>query len=160
MAGEAGVVTTTCGYDPASLESTAAFTGSGPGRSEAGGGGKVEVKGREGETHHHLPQRPTMAPSRLPLQNLESEAPRQTPGGTSSPAAPGWPQRGGLSFRDVDMRYRVDLPLVLKKLCFEIAPEETVGIVGRTGSGRYPRAPSSHPDGSPRLLCCRPSEMY
>ena len=43
------------------------------------------------------------------------------------------------------MRYRDDLPLVLKKLCFEIAPEETVGIVGRTGSGTYPRAPSPRP---------------
>uniref|UniRef100_A0A8C4Z0Z0 Uncharacterized protein n=1 Tax=Gadus morhua TaxID=8049 RepID=A0A8C4Z0Z0_GADMO len=70
------------------------------------------------------------------IKNLESEAPRQITGGTSSPAAPGWPQRGGLSFRDVDMRYRDDLPLVLKKLCFEIAPEETVGVVGRTGSGK------------------------
>ncbi|CAL8305027.1 unnamed protein product [Arctogadus glacialis] len=70
------------------------------------------------------------------IKNLESEAPRQITGGTSSPAAPGWPQRGSLSFRDVDMRYRDDLPLVLKKLCFEIAPEETVGIVGRTGSGK------------------------
>ncbi|CAL8263711.1 unnamed protein product [Lota lota] len=70
------------------------------------------------------------------IKNLESEAPRQMFGGPLSPAAPGWPQQGRLSFWDVDMRYRDDLPLVLKKLCFEIAPEETVGIVGRTGSGK------------------------
>ncbi|KAG7279332.1 hypothetical protein CRUP_019028 [Coryphaenoides rupestris] len=70
------------------------------------------------------------------MQNLESEAPRQSLAGPSSPAAPGWPQQGRLCFRDVEMRYRDNLPLVLKKLRFDIAPEETVGIVGRTGSGK------------------------
>ncbi|KAJ3587403.1 hypothetical protein NHX12_011001 [Muraenolepis orangiensis] len=70
------------------------------------------------------------------IKNLESEAPRQSVSGPSSPTAPGWPQHGRLSFQNVDMCYRDNLPLVLKKLCFDIAPEETVGIVGRTGSGK------------------------
>ncbi|CAL8356041.1 unnamed protein product [Merluccius merluccius] len=70
------------------------------------------------------------------IKNLESEAPRQSVGGSSAPTAPGWPQQGRLSFQHVEMRYRDDLPLVLKKVCFDIAPEETVGIVGRTGSGK------------------------
>lgn len=70
------------------------------------------------------------------MKNLESEAPRQSLAGPASPATPDWPQQGRLCFRDVEMRYRDNLPLVLKKLCFDIEPEETVGIVGRTGSGK------------------------
>uniref|UniRef100_M3ZDH2 ATP-binding cassette sub-family C member 5 n=1 Tax=Xiphophorus maculatus TaxID=8083 RepID=M3ZDH2_XIPMA len=50
--------------------------------------------------------------------------------------APSWPQQGKISFQDVDMRYRDHLPLVLKNLSFTVLPEETVGIVGRTGSGK------------------------
>uniref|UniRef100_A0A667XG66 ATP-binding cassette sub-family C member 5 n=1 Tax=Myripristis murdjan TaxID=586833 RepID=A0A667XG66_9TELE len=67
-------------------------------------------------------------------QTLESEAPRQSPG-VAAPAL-SWPQQGSITFQDVEMRYRDDLPLVLKKLSFTILPEETVGIVGRTGSGK------------------------
>uniref|UniRef100_A0A8B9JU16 ATP-binding cassette sub-family C member 5 n=1 Tax=Astyanax mexicanus TaxID=7994 RepID=A0A8B9JU16_ASTMX len=50
--------------------------------------------------------------------------------------APDWPQQGNISFQDVEMRYRPELPLVLKNLSFSILPDETVGIVGRTGSGK------------------------
>ncbi|XP_062332155.1 ATP-binding cassette sub-family C member 5 [Osmerus eperlanus] len=68
------------------------------------------------------------------IKNLESEAPRSIPG-PSSPA-PCWPHEGRILFQDVEMRYRDDQPLVLKKLSFNIMPEETIGIVGRTGSGK------------------------
>ncbi|KAM3866788.1 ATP-binding cassette sub-family C member 5 [Diretmus argenteus] len=68
------------------------------------------------------------------IKCLESEAPRQSPG--ASAPAPSWPQQGRIIFQDVEMRYRDDLPLVLKKLSFNILPEETIGIVGRTGSGK------------------------
>ncbi|XP_010895088.2 multidrug resistance-associated protein 5 isoform X2 [Esox lucius] len=68
------------------------------------------------------------------IKTLEGEAPRQITR-PSSPA-PCWPDKGQLSFQDVEMCYRDDLPLVLKKISFDILPEETVGIVGRTGSGK------------------------
>uniref|UniRef100_A0A3B4TJM7 ATP-binding cassette sub-family C member 5 n=1 Tax=Seriola dumerili TaxID=41447 RepID=A0A3B4TJM7_SERDU len=67
-------------------------------------------------------------------QCLESEAPRQSP--EAEAPAPSWPQQGKITFQNVEMRYRDDLPLVLKNLSFTILPEETIGIVGRTGSGK------------------------
>ncbi|KAL3044579.1 multidrug resistance-associated protein 5 [Trematomus bernacchii] len=68
------------------------------------------------------------------INSLESEAPRQSP--SADAPAPSWPQQGNITFQDVEMRYREDLPLVLKNLSFTIGPEETIGIVGRTGSGK------------------------
>uniref|UniRef100_A0A3B4Z514 Multidrug resistance-associated protein 5-like n=1 Tax=Stegastes partitus TaxID=144197 RepID=A0A3B4Z514_9TELE len=68
------------------------------------------------------------------IKSLESEAPRQSP--EAAAPAPSWPQQGKITFQDVKMRYRDDLPLVLKNLSFTILPEETIGIVGRTGSGK------------------------
>uniref|UniRef100_A0A673JB78 Multidrug resistance-associated protein 5-like n=1 Tax=Sinocyclocheilus rhinocerous TaxID=307959 RepID=A0A673JB78_9TELE len=68
------------------------------------------------------------------IKNLESEGPRQICG--SSAPASSWPEDGRITFQNVEMRYRDDLPLVLKNLSFSVLPEETVGIVGRTGSGK------------------------
>ncbi|XP_067374775.1 ATP-binding cassette sub-family C member 5 isoform X2 [Channa argus] len=68
------------------------------------------------------------------IKCLESEAPRKSP--EAAAPAPSWPQQGKITFQDVKMRYRDDLPLVLKNLSFTILPEETIGIVGRTGSGK------------------------
>uniref|UniRef100_A0A8C5GV90 Uncharacterized protein n=1 Tax=Gouania willdenowi TaxID=441366 RepID=A0A8C5GV90_GOUWI len=50
--------------------------------------------------------------------------------------APFWPHDGKITFQDVRMCYRTDLPLVLKGVSFTIIPGETIGIVGRTGSGK------------------------
>ncbi|XP_043558304.1 multidrug resistance-associated protein 5-like isoform X2 [Chiloscyllium plagiosum] len=47
-----------------------------------------------------------------------------------------WPQQGQITFANVEMRYRENLPLVLKKVSFTIKPQEKIGIVGRTGSGK------------------------
>ncbi|KAJ8014605.1 hypothetical protein DPEC_G00017370 [Dallia pectoralis] len=68
------------------------------------------------------------------IKTLESEEPQRI-NGPSSPA-PCWPEKGQLSFQEVEMCYRDNLPLVLKTISFDILPEETVGIVGRTGSGK------------------------
>ncbi len=48
----------------------------------------------------------------------------------------GWPSQGVIEYKDVRMRYRPELPVVLKKLSFEIPGANKVGVVGRTGSGK------------------------
>ncbi|KAI1884962.1 hypothetical protein AGOR_G00215300 [Albula goreensis] len=68
------------------------------------------------------------------IKTLETEAPRHISGPSSPDSC--WPQEGNICFKNVEMRYRDNLPLVLKKLSFSIQAEETVGIVGRTGSGK------------------------
>jgi len=64
-----------------------------------------------------------------------------TPEGDSHPVSDeqppaSWPAKGAISFRDVQLRYREGLPLVLQGASFEIHPGEKVGIVGRTGAGK------------------------
>ncbi|KAF3993697.1 hypothetical protein FT663_01110 [Candidozyma haemuli var. vulneris] len=49
---------------------------------------------------------------------------------------PEWPMTGYIQFKDVNLRYRENLPLVLKDLNFGIYPGEKVGICGRTGAGK------------------------
>lgn len=67
------------------------------------------------------------------IQSLSQEAPARV----QARAPPqDWPQEGKLDFRDVQMRYRNDLPLVLDRITFSIRPKEKIGIVGRTGSGK------------------------
>ncbi|MEQ2176674.1 Multidrug resistance-associated protein 5, partial [Goodea atripinnis] len=67
------------------------------------------------------------------IQSLSQEAPARVKG--RSPP-PDWPQQGKLVFRDVEMRYQENLPLVLNKISCSIRPKEKVGIIGRTGSGK------------------------
>lgn len=63
---------------------------------------------------------------------LEEEAPLHT----STQVPPTWPQTGQITFSNVAMRYRANLPLVLKNLSMNIAGGERIGIVGRTGAGK------------------------
>lgn len=66
------------------------------------------------------------------FQELPSEAPREIP---SSKPTEGWPSSGTLELRDVKLRYRSDLPLVLHGISASIRDGEKIGIVGRTGAG-------------------------
>uniref|UniRef100_A0A1I8B7Y0 ABC transmembrane type-1 domain-containing protein n=1 Tax=Meloidogyne hapla TaxID=6305 RepID=A0A1I8B7Y0_MELHA len=49
-----------------------------------------------------------------------------------------WPPSGAghLQFKDVCLRYRNELDLVLNNVNFDVRPGEKVGIVGRTGAGK------------------------
>ncbi|KAF9104630.1 hypothetical protein BGX29_001523 [Mortierella sp. GBA35] len=47
-----------------------------------------------------------------------------------------WPSTGGISIRNLDMRYRPELPLVLRNLSLDIKGGEKIGVVGRTGAGK------------------------
>jgi ABC-type multidrug transport system fused ATPase/permease subunit len=59
--------------------------------------------------------------------------------------AAGWPARGEVEFQGVRVRYRPDLPPVLRGLSFLARPGHKVGIVGRTG-----RSPCGMPVPCPR----------
>lgn len=59
-------------------------------------------------------------------ERVEQEAPA-TIEGKRPPES--WPQKGDISFENVDMRYAPDLPLVLKSVSFSIKDKEKIGIV-------------------------------
>ncbi|KAG9104389.1 hypothetical protein FRC06_002943 [Ceratobasidium sp. 370] len=65
--------------------------------------------------------------------NLEPEAPLEIP---DAGLPEGWPQSGEIVFKDYCMRYRPELPLVLKDLNMIFRSGEKIGVVGRTGAGK------------------------
>ncbi|XP_023646215.1 ATP-binding cassette sub-family C member 12 isoform X1 [Paramormyrops kingsleyae] len=67
------------------------------------------------------------------ITNCVPEAPRKI---EDAKIPSGWPQKGAITFRSYQMRYRENTPIVLNNLNMSIAPNEKIGIVGRTGSGK------------------------
>ena len=47
-----------------------------------------------------------------------------------------WPNEGKIIFKNLSIKYRPNTEIVLKKLNFEILPNEKIGVCGRTGSGK------------------------
>ena len=48
----------------------------------------------------------------------------------------GWPRSGSVELRNYSVKYRPDLDYVLRKVSFDLASGEKLGILGRTGAGK------------------------
>ncbi len=80
----------------------------------------------------HLPQE--AAP---PPKAAETKAtPTTLKDGMASDVDGDWPADGSIEFKDVNLRYRPDLPFVLHDFSARINAKEKTGIVGRTGAGK------------------------
>ena len=66
--------------------------------------------------------------------NLQ-QCPQEKAKGTEE-APKQWPSQGQIAFKDVQLRYRPNTEVVLRKLNFTVNPGEKVGVVGRTGAGK------------------------
>ncbi|KAJ7224699.1 multidrug resistance-associated ABC transporter, partial [Mycena pura] len=66
-----------------------------------------------------------------------TELPSEASAVTKHDPPPSWPDKGEITFSDVEMRYRDNLPLVLDGVSFHIRPGEKIGVVGRTGAGAF-----------------------
>ncbi|KAH9063931.1 ABC transporter [Lactarius vividus] len=66
-------------------------------------------------------------------RDLEQEPPHEIP--DQNPPAP-WPSKGKLEINEAVLKYRPELPLVLKGLSMSVEGGEKIGIVGRTGAGK------------------------
>jgi ABC-type bacteriocin/lantibiotic exporter with double-glycine peptidase domain len=59
---------------------------------------------------------------------IEQEAPHEIPDQKPSLS---WPAQGRIVLKDIVLKYRPELPLVLKGLSMDVKAGEKVGIVGR-----------------------------
>lgn len=65
--------------------------------------------------------------------DLVQEAPYEIP--ENDPPA-SWPENGRIKFDHVNMKYRPELPYVLKDINLDIQKTEKIGFCGRTGAGK------------------------
>ncbi|KAJ3876293.1 ABC transporter [Lentinula edodes] len=66
-------------------------------------------------------------------EEIEQEAAHELP--DKRPPSP-WPSQGHVEFKDVILKYRPELPPVLKGISMNVKGGEKIGIVGRTGAGK------------------------
>lgn len=64
--------------------------------------------------------------------DVDQEAPHHSP--AFKPLD--WPSKGEICFKNVCLRYRPELPDVLKNVSLHVYPAEKIAIVGRTGAGK------------------------
>jgi ABC-type multidrug transport system fused ATPase/permease subunit len=48
-----------------------------------------------------------------------------------------WPEEGKLEVTDLEVGYAEDLPSILKGLTFKVESNQRIGVVGRTGAGKF-----------------------
>ncbi|XP_068243109.1 ATP-binding cassette sub-family C member 5-like isoform X2 [Palaemon carinicauda] len=65
--------------------------------------------------------------------DLKSEAPCEI---KETQPSPDWPKAGAIELKEVRLRYRPELPLVLHGISASISDGEKIGIIGRTGAGK------------------------
>lgn len=74
------------------------------------------------------------------MQHFASGLPQETLVMTghdqSNPEKTPWPAHGAIALRNVCLRYKSSLPLVLRNVSMEVKSCEKIGIVGRTGAGK------------------------
>jgi ABC-type multidrug transport system fused ATPase/permease subunit len=68
--------------------------------------------------------------------DLPKEEPDQRETEAAVPNPDEWPSHGAVAFDNYSLRYRPELPCVLKGITCRIEPGEKIGVVGRTGSGK------------------------
>jgi ABC-type bacteriocin/lantibiotic exporter with double-glycine peptidase domain len=61
-------------------------------------------------------------------QSIDQEAPHELP---DKKPPPSWPAHGRIELKDVVLKYRPDLPSVLKGISLTVNAGEKIGIVGR-----------------------------
>eukprot|EP00927_Polykrikos_kofoidii_P086092 TRINITY_DN9546_c1_g1_i1.p1 TRINITY_DN9546_c1_g1~~TRINITY_DN9546_c1_g1_i1.p1 ORF type:complete len:1386 (-),score=178.73 TRINITY_DN9546_c1_g1_i1:1016-5173(-) len=70
------------------------------------------------------------------VKEFTTTLPAEAPAVMSVRPPANWPSKGALEIRNLQLRYRPQLPLVLKGVSFTAAPGERLGVVGRTGAGK------------------------
>ena len=114
------------GSTPSKLEATATASLYISIPAHESGDEEVEDKGEE-LSHHHQQLH------RHPRQQYRQHALHPVASAASTRA---WPSTGAIEFRNLQVRYRPGLPLVLKGINLVVAGRQKVGVVGRTASGK------------------------